>query len=360
MKINKTMIILVLFIVLLCCISNVVAVNNTTIIRVSEIGDKFISVHEDIDDINESELILPIEEELYDKELIDNETNNESVWSSEEYLNSKELNTTGVVMSDDEYSCGAASFATVLNNLGKNITLNESKIATNCSLNGTTMKGILEASKKYNLIGIGVKIESTNLKENYIVHMDIIGVNHWSVLKEINEDFIILADPNLGNYKYGLFEFNQYYTNQTIIILNNTNITNSVNTVLPDNYSFISEIGQKAISGNGYAFYLSKKMSYINVNPKGHAFSCTVIVQKWGAKVVKISTKKLTKHKIAVKIAYVIKVYSKPNYKGKVETINQPAIFNLSQKAGTTYSGSRTVSFPIESIKCSISYSHFP
>lgn len=263
-------------------------------------------------------------------------------------------------MSDDEYSCGAASFATVVNKLGKNITLNEAKIVTNCSVNGTTMKGILDASKKYNLIGVGVQIESTNLKENYIVHMDIMGVNHWSVVKEINKDFIILADPNLGNYKYDLLEFNQYYTNQTIIILNNSNITNSVNIVLQDNYSFISEIGQKAIFGNGYAFYLSKKMSYINANPKGYAFSCTVIVQKWGAKVVKISTKKLTKHMISVKIAYVIKVYSKPNYKGKVEIINQPAIFNLSQKAGTIYSGSRTVSFPIKSIKCSISYSHFP
>ena len=34
-------------------------------------------------------------------------------------------------MSDDEYICGVASFAIVLNNLGKNITLNEAKIATN-------------------------------------------------------------------------------------------------------------------------------------------------------------------------------------------------------------------------------------
>ena len=61
--------------------------------------------------------------------------------------NSK-LNTTGVVMSDDDYSCGAASFATVLNNFGKNITLNEARIITNTTLNGTTMQGIIEATKK--------------------------------------------------------------------------------------------------------------------------------------------------------------------------------------------------------------------
>ena len=30
-------------------------------------------------------------------------------------------------MSDNEYSCGAASFSTVLNNIGVNITLDEAK-----------------------------------------------------------------------------------------------------------------------------------------------------------------------------------------------------------------------------------------
>lgn len=39
-----------------------------------------------------------------------------------------ELNTTGIVMSDDDYSCGAASFATVLNNLGINMTLDEAML----------------------------------------------------------------------------------------------------------------------------------------------------------------------------------------------------------------------------------------
>lgn len=36
--------------------------------------------------------------------------------------------TTGIVLSDDDYSCGAASFATVLNNLGINMTLDEAML----------------------------------------------------------------------------------------------------------------------------------------------------------------------------------------------------------------------------------------
>lgn len=263
-------------------------------------------------------------------------------------------------MSDDEYICGATSFATVLNNLRKNITLNEAKIATNTTVNGTTMQGILDATKNYDMIGFGVQLDAKYLKENYIVHMDILGIEHWSVVREITEDFIILADPNLGNYKYDLLEFNQYYTNHTIIILNKQQNNQSISSFLEINSSTISNSNQKYISGKGYAFYVSKSMSYINANPKGYAFQYTIIVPKWGGKVVKLSTKKLTKHKISLKVVYVIKVYSKPNFKGKVETINQPAIFNLSHNAGTTFSGSRTVSFPIQSIKYTVSYSHFP
>ena len=54
---------------------------------------------------------------------------NESV--SDDDLNSLELNTAGVIMSDNEYSCGSASFATVLNNIGVNITLDETNRSKN-------------------------------------------------------------------------------------------------------------------------------------------------------------------------------------------------------------------------------------
>lgn len=273
--------------------------------------------------------------------------------------NSK-LNTTGVVMSDDDYSCGAASFATVLNNFGKNITLNEARIITNTTLNGTTMQGIIEATKKFDLIGYGVQLESNQLKENYIVHMDIIGVNHWSVVRQITDNFIILADPNLGNYKYPLIEFKQYYTNQTIIILNNTKINSSQSIILSDNLNFISEIGQKIISGKGYAVCRTGYLFYIKDKPKGFAIKYTIIVPKWGSKVVKISTTKLTKHKLSTRITYIIKVYSKPNYKGKVETIYQAAFFNFAHKAGSTYNVNRPTSFPIQSIKVSYDAAPFP
>ena len=282
---------------------------------------------------------------------------NESV--SDDDLNSLDLNTTDVIMSDNEYSCGASSFATVLNKMGINISLNESKIATKTTNNGTTMDNIINAAKSYNLTAYAINTDAYNLKENFIVHMDIIGINHWSVVREINNETIILADPNLGNYKYDLNEFKQYYTNQTILIINSKK-NNLSNIILPKNTTFISEIGQKIVSGKGYAYYVSRCKDYIPVNPKGYVLRYTIIVPKWGGKTVKLQTTKLTKHRISTKVIYTIKVFSKSNYKGKVETIYQPAFFNFASKAGTCYSVTRKSSFGIKSIKGTVTISPFP
>lgn len=270
-----------------------------------------------------------------------------------------ELDTSGVIMSGDSYSCGAASFATVLNNLGRNITLDEAKHATNTSTDGTTMNNIINAAKKYNLTAYALNINPNNLKENYIIHMNIIGVDHWSVVKTVTNESIILADPNLGNYEYNLLEFNQYYTNQTVIITESTR-NNIINNVIPMEPNYISEIGQKYISGKGYAYYVSKTMGSIPDKPKGPVIRYTIIVPKWGGKTIKLSTTKLTKHKISTKVVYTIKVYSKSNYKGKVETIYQPAFFNFAHKSGHNYSVTRKTSFSIQSIKWTVNMFPFP
>lgn len=218
-------------------------------------------------------------------------TETENVISQEddsEYDNSEnqaELDTKGVVMSDDEYSCGAASFATVVNNLGKNITLNEAKHATNTTINGTSMNNMVNAAKKYNLTAYALNIGTNNLKENYIIHMNIIGVDHWSVVKTLTNESIILADPNLGNYKYDLLEFNQYYTNNSVIITKSV-IGGTVNEIIPIGPNFISEIGQKCISGKGYDYYISKTLGYVDEKPKGPVIRYTIVVPKWVVKIL--------------------------------------------------------------------------
>lgn len=167
---------------------------------------------------------------------------------------SVELNTTGVVMSDDSYSCGAASFATVVNNLGMNISLDEAKTAVNTTTDGTTVEGIINGAKYYNLTAYGVSVNVDYLNENYIVHLSINGTEHWSVVKEISQNHVILADSSMGNINFTKEEFCNFYTNNSIVIsksLSDLTILNSNNAVIISDY--------KKLKISGKAKWITKK-----------------------------------------------------------------------------------------------------
>ena len=211
----------------------------------------------DIDIISEQDLISNDESEYC------NYTVEYDVGDSQQQL---ELNTAGVVMSDDSYSCGAASFATVLNNMGVNITLDEARTAVNTTINGTTMEGIINGANKYNLTAYGINADISCLNENFIVHLSINGTEHWSVVKQISEDYIILADSNDGNIEYTKEEFAKFYTNNSVII---SKSLIDKNTLESGNIKIITDKSKLLISGKGkkkrYLFHKVKQSTY-NVN----------------------------------------------------------------------------------------------
>lgn len=297
----------------------------------------------ELNDYNSNDNTIDLTENIELEEENDNGMDTKTINSIE--INEKQSkNNLNIVMSNDSYSCGAASLATVLNNLGINISLNDAKMAANTTVNGTTMKGLIDAAAKYNLTAYGIYADISNLNENFIVHMNINGAEHWSVIKEINNETVTLADPNMGYVEFDLKNFKEYYTNNSIIILNKSR-RDSLDI---SNYNIIDNSKLNVISGKGYAYYYSKKISYIKnkVNP-GYAFLVKIIVPKWGGNTVKIITKKITSHKICCNVYYKITYYKKAKYKGKSTVINYPCIFNLSMKKGKTV----TVNLPTPGIR---------
>ncbi|MEG3224097.1 MAG: hypothetical protein BME94_00880 [Methanobacteriales archaeon Met13] len=107
-----------------------------------------------------------------------------------------ELNTTGIVMQTTNYTCGPAALATVLNNMGINATEQELMNLAGTDENGTTMYGLAEAAKAKGLKAIGMKLSVDDLKPNYIVFITADGGPHYSVVKEITADKVLLADPS--------------------------------------------------------------------------------------------------------------------------------------------------------------------
>lgn len=153
-------------------------------------------------------------------------------------------NTTGVVMQTTNYTCGPAALATALQNMG--INANEEEIAdlAETDENGTTMYGLIQAAKAKGLNAQGFKISVSNLKKNDIVFLTIDGVSHYSVVTEVNNESVKLADPKLGNIELSLDQFNEYYSGYAIVIsdLNSSiEVNGTINQTNNTTYAIINQ-----------------------------------------------------------------------------------------------------------------------
>ena len=158
--------------------------------------------------------------------------------------------TTGVIMAGDNYSCGPASLATVLNKFGLNLSLSEVSRYTKTSLNGTNMQSLMDAAKQYNFSALGIEIDTKNLKENYIVHLNINGNEHWTVISKLTDTHVFLADSTEGNIKLSLDEFNSYFTKKAVVISNNSQIDLN-NEMIKNQIKILGKNQTLRISGKG-------------------------------------------------------------------------------------------------------------
>lgn len=128
------------------------------------------------------------------------------------------INTDGVVIQKTNYTCGPAALATVLNNLGIKAAEEELAILAKTDELGTTMSGLAQAAKEKDLNAVGMKLSTGELRENNIVFVTIGGEPHYSVVKEVREDSVLLADPLLGNIELSKEEFNLIYSGNALVV----------------------------------------------------------------------------------------------------------------------------------------------
>lgn len=170
----------------------------------------------------------------------------------DEIIEEKQKDTTGVVMAKDNYSCGPASLATALNRNGLNLSLNEVSKHTNTSLDGTSMQSLIDAAKYYGFCAYGIDIDTKGLTENNIVHLNINGCEHWTVISKVTDTHIFLADSTEGNINFTIDEFNSYFSKKAIILstisqndLKNDLISNQITILNKDQCLKISGKGLK-------------------------------------------------------------------------------------------------------------------
>ena len=221
LKINKS--ILIICIVTLFLIIGQISASDTDLIKINNPDTNNSIESNDVDSVKIID--IKTDEKLNDSITYDNEYREsdaiEPDGDSVEIPEEKVKDTNGIVMANDNFSCGPASLATVLNKYGLNLSLNQVSEHTNTSLNGTNMQSLIDAAKYYNFSAYGVEIDTQNLKENYIVHLNINGCQHWTVITKVTDTHVFLADSTEGNMNFTIDEFNSYFSKKAIALSNN-------------------------------------------------------------------------------------------------------------------------------------------
>ena len=237
LKINRS--ILIICIVSLFLIIGQISASDTDSMEINDTIHNDLSLNQlngsDIDNLESDEMEKTAQTET---ETID------------EIVEEKQKDTTGVVMANDNYSCGPASLATALNRNGLNLSLNEVSKHTNTSLNGTSMQSLIDAAKYYGFSAYGVEVDTKGLNENNIVHLNINGCEHWTVISKVTDTHIFLADSTEGNINFTIDEFNSYFSKKAIILANNS-LNDLKNDLISNQITILNKDQCLKISGKG-------------------------------------------------------------------------------------------------------------
>ncbi|MEL7670783.1 cysteine peptidase family C39 domain-containing protein [Methanobacterium sp.] len=150
---------------------------------------------------------------------------NKSFHTSTKNLNDdiSQKNTTGIIMANTDHNCGPAALATVVQNyFDINITQDQLATLAGTDGTGTTMYGLAQAAQSEGLFAYGMSLSVDNLQSGNIVYLTI-GEGQYSVITNITNKTVYLADPSIGNINMTMANFKVAYSGDALVITNNSN-----------------------------------------------------------------------------------------------------------------------------------------
>ena len=165
--------------------------------------------------------LLPAETRVHDKVKLDGQqprperTDKEEPFADERGFFRKQTRRTRKIdhiMQIDEMDCGAASLAMVCRHFGRKVSLARIRQLCHTATDGTSLKALVGAATELGLAARALKVSLRNLPMMplpAIVHWE---GNHWIVLYDVAEQFVRVADPELGLRKLPRREFEAKWT----------------------------------------------------------------------------------------------------------------------------------------------------
>ncbi len=114
--------------------------------------------------------------------------------------------------------CGIACLTMVLHHFGQQVRLDEVRGAFGTIRDGVTALSILEAARRYGLIGRGIRVELDDfgyLKPGAILHWNF---NHFVVLDSVDAKGIHIVDPSTGRRRVSPEELRSSFTGVAVLL----------------------------------------------------------------------------------------------------------------------------------------------
>src|SRR5438876_4826354 len=116
------------------------------------------------------------------------------------------------IMQIDEMDCGAAALGMICRHFGRKVSLARIRQLCHTATDGTSLKALVGAATELGLAARALKVSLRNLPMMplpAIVHWE---GNHWIVLYDVAEQFVRVADPELGLRKLPRRDFEAKWT----------------------------------------------------------------------------------------------------------------------------------------------------
>lgn len=181
---------------------------------------------------------------------------------SKEVLSIREMRFKGIIHQRYDFSCGAASMATLLRYVYNVEDISEEKIAEEMieigdpeliRKKGFSLLDMKKYAERHGFQANGYKVEAEKLlkiKIPTIILLDTRGYKHFVVLKGMKDGRVYLADPAAGNRSTNFDEFVKSWDGVVFVVYKKTDVSdtlalNEAMKVPVDNVLWINEVGMR-------------------------------------------------------------------------------------------------------------------